>query len=293
VNVVAAVRAGNSVAIAANGEILIAPLSSLQPWSVPTGSVSAVSAGVQKVDLPVNAISALRGTAKLLLATPSAAGSIGNAILTFNPNTNQIENTIFIGSEPSILSAAAADGSAVYAYFSGEYNIARLNVRSGIRDLVFTTDPTGSQNQFGVTDMAAGPAGGLAVTYPGTVAVGGLLYTVGVDGTIAMFDNGILCPKIDPNSEGRDAGDPSTFELAFNDTGSILYAYNSFLSSFELKRESVSPQGVQWLSTTEGLLSGYNSTIRYAQGLLYTSRGDVIDPERSLVVGQVRRWLAN
>ena len=116
VNVTTAVRAGSStIAIAANGEIVIAPLTSFQPWPSNTGALQSVSTGVQRIDMLVNAISALPGTSKLLLATPSRAGTMGNSVVTFNSDTNQIESAAFIGSEPSILSASP-DGSAVYAY---------------------------------------------------------------------------------------------------------------------------------------------------------------------------------
>jgi len=116
VNVTAAVRAGSStIAIAVNGEIVIAPLTSFQPWPSNTGAVQPVSTGVWRIDMPVNAISALPGTSKLLLATSSRAGTMGNTVVTFDSDTNQIESAAFIGSEPSILSASP-DGSAVYAY---------------------------------------------------------------------------------------------------------------------------------------------------------------------------------
>src|SRR5438477_606228 len=96
--------------------------------------------------MPVNAISALPGTSKLLLATSSRAGTMGNSVVTFDSDRNQIESAAFIGSEPSILSASP-DGSAVYAYLSGEYDLARLNVAAGSRDLVFAADPTGGFDQ--------------------------------------------------------------------------------------------------------------------------------------------------
>jgi uncharacterized protein (TIGR03437 family) len=291
VNVTAAVRAGNSIAAAANGEIVIAPSSSLQPWSVPSGSVSTVSPGVQRVDIPVNAISVLPGTSKLLLATPSTAGSMGNSIVTYNPATLQVENTAYLGSEPSILSPTP-DGSAVYAYLSGEYDIGRMNIASGVRDLLFTPDPMGGSNQYSVFDMAASPDGGVAASYQGVVAIQGSFDAFGIVGAIAKFDNGIARPKADFNTQGSDAGDLAKFELAFNDAGTTLYAYNVFLSQDELKRESVSPQGVQWLSTTPGLINGTTSAIRYAQGLLYTTFGDVIDPEGFVIAGRfVDPWL--
>ena len=189
--------------------------------------------------------------------------------------------------------APTPDGSAVYAYLSGESEVARLSVTAGSRDLLFAADPTGGSNQYEVFDMTVGPDGGLAVSFPGAIAVGGVLDVIYPGGTIAIFDNGVLRPKVDSNSQGRFANDPATYNLAFNESGSLLYGYNSFLSTFELKRESVSAQGVQWLSSTGGLISGYYSRIRYSRGLLYTSYGDVVDPERSVVVGRFADdWLS-
>jgi uncharacterized protein (TIGR03437 family) len=288
VSVIAAVRAGASaIAIAANGQIVIAPLASLQPWASASGSVHSVSPGVQQINMPVNAMSVLPGTSKLLLATPSQAGSAGNSVVTFNSDTDQIESVAFIGSEPSILSASP-DGSAVYAYLSGEYDLARLNVAAGSRDLVFTANPAGgSDQQYGVFDMAASPDGGLAVSSQNAfIGING-----GFDQTlpgefIGIFDNGVVRPQIDSNSQGPFANDPATFALAFDDSGSRLYAFNSFLSSFELKREAVSARGVQWLSSTGGLIGGYGVTIRYAQGLIFSSNGWVVDPEKSVVLGR-------
>ncbi len=283
VNVTAAVRAGSStIAIAANGEVVIAPLASFQPWPSNRGAVQPVSTGVRRIDMPVNAITALPGTSKLLLATSSRAGTMGNSIVTFDSDTNKIESAAFIGSEPSILSASP-DGSAVYAYLSGEYDLARLNVAAGSRDLVFAADPTGGfDQQYGVFAMAVSPDGGLAVSSQNAFV--GILG--GFDQTrpgqfIGIFDNGVIRPQIDSKSNG-----PATFDLAFDDAGSRLYAYNSFLSSFELKREAVSPLGVQLLSSNGGLIGGYGVTIRYAQGLLYSSNGWVVDPEQSVVVGR-------
>jgi hypothetical protein len=288
VNAHVAVRAGSStIAVAANGEIFIAPLTSFQPWPSNTGAVQAISTVVRRIDMPANAISALPGTSKLLLATPSQAGIMGNSVVTFNSDTNQIESAAFIGSEPSILSPSP-DGSAIYAYLSGEYDLARLNVAAGSRDLVFAADPTGGFNQqYGVFDMAASPDGGLAVSSQNPyVGINGGFDPTRPGQFIGIFDNGVPRQQIDSNSQGPFANDPATFAIAFNDAGSRLYAYNSFLSTFELKREAVSRLGVQWLSTKEALISGYGATIRYAQGLLYSSNGWVVDPEQSVVVGR-------
>ncbi len=285
VNVTAAVRAGNSaIAVAVNGEIVIAPLSSFQPWPSGSGSLQPVSPGVQEVNLPVNAIGVLPGSSKLLLATPGRAGSAGNSIVTYDPQTGQVDDAAFIGSEPSLL-AVTPDGSAAYAYLSGEEDIARFNLTTGARDLVFAPDPSGGTSQYTIFDMAVGADGGLALSYSGTFAFQGVVEPLSLDGTIAIFDNGIPRPEVDSNSQGPFPYDPATFTLAFNDSGSRLYAFNSFVSTFELKTDAVSAQGLLWLSTVPGVITGSYTRIRQAQGLLYTSYGDVVDPGHLLVVG--------
>jgi hypothetical protein len=141
--------------------------------------------------------------------------------------------------------------------------------------------------------MAVSPDGGLAVSSQSAfVGILGSFVQTRPGEFIGIFDNGVPRPQIDSNSQGLFANDPATFALAFDDSGSRLYAYNSFLSAFELKREATA-QGVQWLSSTGGLVSGYGATIRYAQGLLYSSNGWVVDPEQSVVVGRFAdQWFA-
>lgn len=292
VAVTAAVRAGNdAIAIAANGEIVIASLTSFQPWPSSTGTVRSISSAVQQVAMPVNAVQAIPGTSKLLLATPSTAGGMGNSIVTFNTDTGRVENATFIGGEPSIVSPTP-DGSSAYVYLSGEYRVARISLATQSRDLVFAPDPRGGSDLYDVFDIAASADGGVAASYQGSVAFRGVLEALPGSGTVAVFDDGVLRPKVDSNSKGPFAGNPSTVQLAFNDTGSILYGYNRFVDTFELKRLAVSGQGVEWLSSVSGLVSGFATKIQYTAGLIYTSNGRIVDPEKSLVVGNFTdAWL--
>ncbi len=63
VNVTAAVRVGKeAIAVAANGEIVIAPLARFQSWPIGNIAVQPVSAGVRLLNIPVNAIGAILGS---------------------------------------------------------------------------------------------------------------------------------------------------------------------------------------------------------------------------------------
>lgn len=172
---VSAARAGSSTLVVSNGvNIFLIPLSSIPAWPVAySTAIQSPVPGVQSINLPVNAVTALPGTSKLVFSTPSTDGDIGNSIVIFNPATGLIENTIFAGSEPTLL-APSTDGSSVWVALSGELNVARVNFASGQRDLVFAPDPNGGSNQYPVFDMAVGQDGGLAISYYG--------------GPIAIFD---------------------------------------------------------------------------------------------------------
>jgi hypothetical protein len=264
-----AVRAGaGTLAISSGGEIMLIPLASLTPWPQYSGVLHRVAAGVQSLDINVNAISALPGTSKLLLALPGNAGNIGNSIAVLNTDSGQIEESAFIGSEPQFL-RAAADGSKAYAYLSGEYRVGRFDVASGSRDLVFVPDPAGGSAQYPLADMALGPDGGLTASLFG--------------GWLATFDNGVVRPNVDKNDQGPGAFSGAPYTIALNDSGTKVYAFDGYWSTSDFERDALTPDGLHWLSGTTGLIFG--AEIKSARGLLYSSNGAVIDPERSRRVG--------
>ena len=94
-----------------------------------------------------------------------------------------------------------------------------------------------------------------------------------VDTTI--YDNGVARPKVGA------AGN----SLAFGLYGSRLYGYENGLSSFDLTTLLLVPDGLERTNYQGGVIVG-NCTIQYANGLLYTNNGRVVDPEQRQQVGQ-------
>ncbi len=269
---VAATRAGSDrIAIAREDAILLVPLHALSPWPKPSSTLKRVAPGVTSIDLKANGIAALPGTGKVVASTPSAMGSLGNSVVTIDPATGKVESAVYVGSEPSAL-APALDGSTVSVVLNGEWRIARVDLASKMRDRLFVANPTGGSEQLAIYDMVTAPDGGLTVSYFG--------------GPIAMFDDESPRPEVEWNTEGSGAYSAATFRLAFSSSGSTLYAYNGYLSTFEFKRVSVTPRGLKWMSTAAGLISGYGNAIWQAGGLIYTADGYAIDPERSRKVGR-------
>ena len=265
----AAVRAGNgTIVISVTGHVLLVPLASLSPWPDHTPGLESIAPGVERVMLPVNAIAAMPGTQKLLLATPNTAGHIGNSLVTFNPATGRVDSETFVGSQPSLIEVS---DDRAYVYLSGVRRIAGVDLSINTRDLMFAADPGGGSQAYAIQDFALGSDSRLAVAYSG--------------GVIAVFQDGRLLPKVDWNTKGAFAGGPTIQVLEFDDTGSILYASNPHYSPyFEFERFAVSSDGVEWLSSVGRLIG--TADMRYAGGLMYSTAGSVVDPERSRLVGQ-------
>lgn len=241
----------------------------LAAYPVPTMGVTPVGQGVRRLGLKVSALSAVPGTSKLLEAIPSAAGPDGNRVALVNPENGAIEKSAFAGSEP-VMSRASADGSFGYVYLDGERQVARFDVESGTIDLKFVPDPTGGRTQYSALGMVLGPDGGLTLSYDG--------------GWLATFDSGVLRAVVDWNTEGVGVGNRAAYSIALNQDGTIVYANDEYWSTGEFKRLGMRPDGLNYLSGTRILIGrGMIS----AGGLLYSSSGAVVDPEKSRVVGQL------
>ncbi len=271
VSISTAIRAGTDrLALIFGSEIMVVPLAALQPVPALVPSLTTVASGVLKSTVPANAIAVPPGTSKLVITTPSTALNLGNSVLIMDPGTGNVGASTFAGSEPSNL-ALSSDGTYAYTYLSGTGMLSRINLVTSTRDLIFSADPAGQGQQVAVNDLCVGPDGGLAVSYAG--------------GTIAIFDQTVPRPQIDYNGDNFAEFD-AAYQLAFDASGTRLYGYDQVASTFDLKRWSVQKTGVTPLSLSPGLTTSFTTQIRFANGLLYSSNGDVIDPERSRDIGQ-------
>ncbi len=264
-----AVRAGPaSVALMLDRQLMIVPLGSLPSWpQASTGNITTAAGGFRNLAFPVKSLAGGPGSESLLFSVPANAGEAGNTVMSFNPSTTRVDWALNAGSEPDMLSLSP-DGGTVYARFSGEQKIAQIDTVAGKADAVFGADPYGAGRQFPFYDMAALPNGGVAVSYFG--------------GAIAAFDNGVARPVFDLNDQGAYAFLGGTLKLGVSGDGTKIYGQETRWSPGGTKRSAVTPQGVQWLSTIEGVYLDPNFVS--AGGLLFDGRGNVMDPERSRIV---------
>ncbi len=260
------------VAVVTSSSILLVPLAALLPAGAPSFLPQPVSTGVRRLGLKASAISAAPGSARLLVALGGEEGPFGNSVALLNTDTGKVESSGFIGSEPTLL-RAAPDGRVAYAYLSGERRIARYNLATATRDLLFSADPSGGTVQYAVADMA--------VNNDGT-----LIAAIG-SGTLMAIDNGVVRPQPDRNTNGEAAFLAAYNQIALSPTGTIVYAFQNFWTVPSLRRLELTETGLRWLSTSSDSKwdPAWLSTIKAAGGLLYANGGSVIDPERNRRVG--------
>jgi hypothetical protein len=198
-------------------------------------------------------------TTKMLYASvPSSVGAGGNSIKTIDPTSGAVTSSVFMGSEPNKL-AIADDGTTVYAGLDGAYSFRKFDAATQSAGSQFSlgSDPNGLLR---VADFAITPGS------PNVVVIGRRNQNLtGV--SVAVFDNGVPRPTVTSSFSG-----PGDF-LAFSASPTKLYGTGSFSNLATLK---IDANGVS-IAGTSSLASGQR--IKFDNGLVYTTNGQVIDPE--------------
>jgi hypothetical protein len=206
-------------------------------------------------------------TKLLIVSTPSTAGVTGNSIISIDPVNGVADNAVFIGSEPKKL-ALADDNVSLYAWLEGSAAIRRFDLPTKTPGLQF---PIGTHDFFGtylLSDFAVAPGN------PNLVAVARNYRGVSPpEAGVAVFDNGVQRPTTTP---GHSAA--SDF-LAFSASATTLYG-GSFSSG--LNTMTIDSSGVT-VTNNATFISG--NDIRFDNGLVYGSTGQVINPVTGSVLG--------
>ncbi|WP_396170346.1 YncE family protein [Flavobacterium sp.] len=132
-------------------------------------------------------------TNKIYASIPSANGANGNSIGVINPNTYLLENTIFIGSEPTVL-AISDNGQYIYAGFTGTSTIRRFDVSTQTAGLQFSLGSDPFFGAFYAQDIEVMPGN------PTTIAVSKRRPNVSpTHGGVAIYDNNVMRPTTTPD----------------------------------------------------------------------------------------------
>ena len=197
-----------------------------------------------------------------------------NSIAIIDPLTTQVEETISVGSNP-LKPAFSSDYQFLYVVVDFESRVQRVNLRKNRVDLEFSLDAGfGVSDCFYATDIRVMPG------HPETIAVAAKCNQYAPYPVVAIFDDGVRRPSIA-------TGDSNGDKLCFGATGDMLWGYDSFDTSFAFSQFHVDTQGVSLIGkAAEGVLFGANQKLEFSDGLLYTTNGRAVYPERQIFDGR-------
>jgi hypothetical protein len=231
------------------------------------GGVRPYGEFVRLLSVPANDIIYNPADQTLYASVPSSGGVAGNSIISINPVTGETGTPVFVGSEPSKL-AMSDDGHTLYVALDGASSIRRFDTLARTATQQFFLGQDSFHGTYTANDLAVAPGNpnlvAVARYYPGTSPP---------EAGVAVFDNGVQRTKTGPSHiEGADF-------LAFSATESKLYGGGYYAG---LRTMTIDASGV----TVNGKTSfDVRARIKFANGLVYSSSGQVINPDTSTLLG--------
>ena len=238
-----------------------------------TSSMAFAQLQVNTLNLTTNDLVYDSVTNKIYASIPSANGSNGNSIGVINPNTYLLENTIFIGSEPTIL-AISDNGQYIYSGFSGSSTVRRFDVASQTAGLQFSLGSDSSTGSYYAEDIEVMPS------QPTTIAISRKNngFSPRHEGVV-IYDNNVMRPTTTPDHTGSN-------RIEFTSQNSLI-GYNNETTEFGIRRLSVNSSGVSNVSVTQNVLSNFYLDFIYKDNYMYSFDGKVVDITTApFVIGQ-------
>ena len=239
---------------------LVGPGSTGSPAPSPTPEpVPYSSAFVRRVDIKNDYILFNELDQKVYASVPSSAGpGLGNTITRVDPVTGQTVSSVFIGSEPGILSLSD-DGATLYAALNGAQSIRRFDTVTQTAGIQFVAAAPG----YRTTDIVVLPGSPqTVVAYSGGTGIG-------------VYDNGVRRP-VSPNVE--------TAVIESDGTPNVIYGYNPSSTGYKFHKLGVTPNGLTDLASVQNLIY-LTHDVKFSAGRLFVSDGRVVDPENQRILG--------
>ncbi len=223
---------------------------------------------VRRIPVVTNDIVYSPVTNRLYATVPSSGGANGNSVTTINPATGSITNSVFIGSEPNKL-ALADDGQTLYAALDGAFSIRRFDAATQTPGLKFSLLKDNFFGRYVASDLAVAPG------TTNLVAVARQYLGLSPpEAGVAVFDNGVQRPNTGP---GHVSGSDY---LAFSASASKLYGSSQWGT---LRTMTIDGSGVTQTGTPPPFTVG--TRIKFHNGLIYSSTGQVINPDTGTLLG--------
>ena len=246
---------------------LLAALAALAlPLAATAGVLEVRSLPLESRDLVYEPISGL-----LYASVPSTAGVMGNSIAAIDPATGTIRDRVWAGSEPGIL-GVSDDGQFLYVGMDGAFSMRRLRLPALSFDLDIPLGGSPYQAPYSVRKIRVQPGNPHVVA----AAVGSLDSNAGDSGVVVYLD---------ATRRNRSFSGGTNFIAFSSHDPTLLYAYNSYSSGFEIRRIRIDNRGAVQISANGSLVQSYNVAMEHEASLLYFTNGAKVDPEANLLVG--------
>jgi len=221
-----------------------------------------------------------RGVLYASCPSSSTVPQTANSVVTIDPATAKITDTLFVGSEPGPL-ALAPSGEYLYVGLVGAKAVRRVDLVTKQATLQFPVGTCG----FGGDTCGPGPMAVLAGA-PGTLAVSMRLENSSPSfGGVAVYDDGVRRATSTPGHTGASrltAGE-----------GTTLYGFNDQHTGFGFYVLTVDPSGVSVTKEVKGLVSGFSTDIVYSGEWVFASSGETVDPGTAAGPSLVGKYAAN
>ncbi|WP_204345387.1 T9SS type A sorting domain-containing protein [Psychroserpens algicola] len=218
---------------------------------------------VNIIDLNTNDLVYDAVTDKIYASIPSSNGTNGNSIGIINLDTYELESTVFIGSEPSVL-AISDNGQYIYSGFEGSATVRRFDVTNLTADIQFPLGSDSSTGSFFAEDIEVMP------NNPTTIAISrkNIGFTPRHEG-VAIYDNNIMRTNTTQDHTGSN-------KIEFTGTNSLL-GYNNETTEFGIRTLSVNASGISENTVTNNILSGFGVDFIYNNNRVYATNGQILD----------------
>lgn len=230
-------------------------------------SISYSQIQVHTVDVATNDLVYDSVTNKIYVTIPSSNGSNGNSIGIINPTTFVLENTFFMGSEPSIM-AISDDGQFIYTGFTGAATIRKFNVSTQTAGLQFPLGGDSFLGPYYAEDIEVVPG------QPNSVAVARNYLDVSPRfAAVAIYDNGVERPTV---ADWYGNGEISN-QIEFKNS-SLLFGYDNETTAYSFNNLIVNSSGVSLIAgraISGGFMS--NANFVYGNNYCYFPNGMALD----------------
>ena len=203
-------------------------------------------------------------------AVPASAPAYANEVVALDPTTGTVIWHTLAGSDPRRV-VVSDDGRYLYVALWGAAAVSRIDIAARAKDLDIVLAAAGQR----VEDIVVLPGS------PSSIAVSlrNTCCSPRHEGVV-VFDGAVQRSLATQGHTGSNRIEASS-------SGHRMYGYNNETTEFGFRRLLVLGEGVMQDGVFGGVATGFGTDLIFDGGLLFTTRGRVVEPESHTVLGTI------